>query len=246
LLGNQSRLISGGYFFNKKIGTLNVLTRLSSGDYGVSPTKVTIPEGFTVVEIAEALSNKFEDFDEEKFLKLALSREGFLFPDTYKFLPNVAPEEVISIMELNFKEKTESLITEIKERGLTLEEIVIMASILEEEARTRETREIISGILWTRIKIGMPLQVDAVFPYIIGKNTFELTLEDLKVDSPYNTYTNLGLPPGAISNPGLSSIMAALRPASSDDLFYLTGHDGIMRYSVTFAGHLRNKAIYLK
>lgn len=96
-----------------------------------------------------------------------------------------------------------------------------------------------------RIEINMPLQVDAVFPYIIGKNTYQLSLEDLKVDSPYNTYTNKGLPIGPIANPSLWSLLAAVTPVSSDYLFYLSDDYGNMHYAVDFEQHKNNKRLYL-
>ena len=120
-----------------------------------------------------------------------------------------------------------------------------MASLLEEEAATLEDRQIIAGILWRRMAAGMPLQVDAVFPYIIGKNSFELTTNDLKTDSPYNTYTNRGLPPGPITNPGLDSILAAVTPQKTSYVYYLSDHDGNFHYSTTYEQHLQAKAKYL-
>jgi len=120
-----------------------------------------------------------------------------------------------------------------------------MASLLEEEARTLETRRMISGILWHRIDIDMPLQVDAVFPYILGKNTYEVTLEELKIDSPYNTYKYKGLPFGPISNPGLSSLSAAANPIENDNIFYLADVKGNTYYSKTFDEHKRKKSLYV-
>ena len=146
--------------------------------------------------MAEIFSKKISIFNSEKFLKLAVPVEGYLFPDTYFFLPNITPEQIIDAMKNNFIKKVGDIYSKIERSDKSLEEIIIMASILEEEARIFETKKIISGILWQRIKIGMPLQVDAVFPYIIGKNTYELTKEDLSIDSPYNTYKYKGLPFG--------------------------------------------------
>ena len=120
-----------------------------------------------------------------------------------------------------------------------------MASLLEEEARTTRSRQIISGILWKRIERGMRLQVDAVFPYILGKNTFELTLDDLAVDSPYNTYRYAGLPLGPISNPGLDSLRAALHPVQTPYLYYLSDKNGVFHWSRTYEEHLKKKKLYL-
>ena len=133
----------------------------------------------------------------------------------------------------------------IKKSGRTQDEILTMASILEKEASKIKDRQQIAGVLWHRIDVGMPLQVDAVFPYIIGKNTFELTREDLAVDSPYNTYKYKGLPPGPIGNPGLDSILAAATPIKSKYVFFLSDKQGNFHYAVTYAQHLVNKAKYL-
>lgn len=121
-----------------------------------------------------------------------------------------------------------------------------MASILEGEARGREEMEIIAGILWRRIEIGMPLQVDTTFLYVNGKNTFTLTQADLKIDSPYNTYLYRGLPPTPISNPGLTAIRAALNPQPTPYLYFLTGRDGLMYYSRTHDEHVQKKTRYLR
>jgi len=195
--------------------------------------------------MANLLKEKFPKFDEEKFLKIAQAEEGFLFPDTYYFLPSVTPQSVISTMKDNFHKKIEEISEKIDNFGKDIKEIVIMASILEKEARTLDSKRMIAGILWKRIEIDMPLQVDAVFPYIIGKNTYQLSLEDLKVDSPYNTYTNKGLPIGPIANPSLWSLLATVTPIESDYLFYLSDQSGNMYYGVDFEQHKSNKRLHL-
>jgi UPF0755 protein len=245
LSANQKDIDSGKYFFNRKENIFTILFRTIRGKYGIDSTAVTLPEGTTVTEMARILEDKFGDFEGETFINLAKRKEGFLFPDTYEFLPDVGPREVIGAMEDNFQVKIKELENEIQESGKSIEDIIIMASLLEEEARTQETRETISGILWKRIELGIPLQVDAVFIYINGKNTYQLSLEDLKIDSPYNTYLYKGLPIGPISNPGLSSIKAALNPKDSPYLFYLSDRDGNMHYAEDFEGHKKNKELYL-
>jgi UPF0755 protein len=120
-----------------------------------------------------------------------------------------------------------------------------MASIIERETRTAEDRRLVSGILWKRISIGMPLQVDATFEYYTKYNTYTVTKQVMREDSPYNTYTNKGLPPTPIANPGLDSIIAALKPTASPYLYYLTGRDGKMYYATDFAGHKKNRRLYL-
>jgi len=246
LSAGEGGVVSGEYFFKKREGVFSVVRDVTGGEYGLAPKKVILPEGATVSEMAHILADTFPSFDADNFLRLAKDDEGYLFPDTYLFLPNVEEEQVYQELRDTFDERVGGLKREIERSGSTLHEIITMASLLEEEARTQETREIISGILWKRLEIGMALQVDAVFPYIIGKNTFELTLEDLEVDSPYNTYKYRGLPLGPISNPGLVSIGAALNPAESPYLFYLSDKKGVMHYSPDFEGHKINKAKYLR
>ena len=147
----------------------------------------------------------------------------------------------------NFNVKiTPELNAAVAESGRDFSDIVIMASLIEKEAGSRKDAEIISGILWKRIEIGMPLQVDAVFPYIIGKNTYEVTLQDLEVDSPYNTYKYPGLPIGPISNPGLVSIKAAINPQKTNYLYYLNDTNGVMHYATTFDEHKINKARHVR
>jgi UPF0755 protein len=170
-----------------------------------------------------------------------------LFPDTYFIFPGERADTVHKMLRENFDQQIldEDVVAAIEESGKTLEELLVMASILEKEASRMQDRRTIAGILWERIDRGMPLQVDAVFPYIIGKNTFELTLEDLKVDSPYNTYANKGLPPGPIGNPGLNSILAAATPIASEYLFFLSDYSGDFHFSRTYEQHLNYKRQYL-
>ena len=149
------------------------------------------------------------------------------------------------MMEDNFEAKINSL-SAFATTTRSKEDIIIMASILENETRTPEDRRIVSGILWKRLKLGMPLQVDASFVYVNGKNTYELTANDLKIDSPYNTYKYQGLPPGPIGNPGLDSILAALNPTTTKYLYFLSSLDGKMYYAQTFEQHKKNRELYLK
>jgi UPF0755 protein len=149
-------------------------------------------------------------------------------------------------MEDNFNLKIKSISEDLAKTKRKLRDIIIMASIIEEEAKDEISRKIVSGILWRRIDIGMALQVDASFLYVNGKKTHDLTLEDLAIDSPYNTYKYAGLPPGAITNPGIDSILAAVYPTKNPYLYYLTGTDGKMYYAKSFEEHIENKRQYLK
>lgn len=245
LLIGEDKIMAGNYFFPEPRNALSIAWRLSHGDYRLEPLRVTFPEGSTVRDIADILADRLYEFDVEKFRILASGKEGYLFPDTYYFLPISTPEDVIERMTSTFLKKIEPLGADIERFGKSLHEIVTMASLLEKEARIYETRQTIAGILWRRITIGMPLQVDATFLYINGKNTFQLTTEDLAIDSPYNTYRYKGLPVGPIANPGLASIKAAINPIPSPYLFYLADNRGVTHYSRTFAEHVAKKRIYL-
>ena len=237
---------AGEYLFKTRIGVFAIASRLTEGAFGVAPVKVTLPEGLTAKQMGAILSNQLIDFDVVTFETLAKAKEGYLFPDTYLLPPNATPAEVVAILEANFEDKMKSIEGLIKNFKEPIKDVVIMASILEAEARTSETRKIISGILWKRLSIGMPLQVDAPFQYAIGKNTFQLTLNDLKFDSPYNTYKYKGLPPTAIGNPGLAALSDAVTPEKSTYFYYLSDVRGNMHYAVTHEEHVLNKEKYLK
>ncbi len=246
ILDGKSGIKAGYYYFPKKEGALHVSWRIATGDFKITPVKITIVEGTNVIEIANILSRNMKTFSKSDFVKKARLYEGYLFPDTYYFNPASSIDEVLDLMRNNFDEKIKTLSAEIKSFKKPLKDILIMASIIEKEARTEETRRIIAGILWKRLKIGMPLQVDATFQYVNGKNTFDLTLDDLKTDSPYNTYAYKGLPPGPITNPGLGAILATITPVETKYFYYLSDLKGKMHYAITHDEHVANKDRYLR
>jgi UPF0755 protein len=243
---NGCKIYEGDYVFSKKQNVIIVAWRVSRGVNGLKPIKITIQEGLNSREIADLFFANLQTFDKEEFLKLAEVKEGYLFPDTYFVIPGTKESQIVDMMVSNFNEKIKSLEDKIKSFSKPLDDIIKMASIIEEEARIEETRKIISGILWNRISIGMPLQVDASFKYINGKTTKTLTLEDLKLDSPYNSYTNKGFPPTPISNPGLMAIEAAITPTKTSYLYFLTDNQGKMHYAKTHTEHVLNKQKYLR
>lgn len=245
LLGGETRLQAGDYYFTKPLSLPVIASRFTHGEFGLSPMKITILEGYGVADIARVLKEKLLDFDETTFIAHARNWEGFLFPDTYFFLPHIPPDDVIKIMNDNFKRKIQPLDEKIRKFGKSEHDIVTMASIIEREAMTFEDRRMVSGILWKRIAIGMPLQVDATFLYVNGETTAHLSTQDLAIDSPYNTYRYKGLPKGPIGNPGLDAILAALEPKKSPYLYYLSDKNGTMHYSKTFEEHKSNKEKYL-
>lgn len=245
ILNGENGALSGDYFLAREESVFSMARRIAKGDFDLNLIRVVIPEGATISEIAQIFEKKFNSFDKDKFLNLVRDSEGYLFPDTYHFPPNVKAGEVARVLSNTFIEKLAEVDEEIRKFEKPIDEIINMASILEKEARTTETRRTIAGILWKRLEIGMPLQVDAVFVYANGKNSFTLTTDDLREDHPYNTYTNKGLPPTPIANPGLDSIRAAVNPIESDYLYFLSDRSGNMYYSETFEEHVRKKRIYL-
>ncbi len=241
----KGTVVAGEYLFRDPENVWKIAARLGSGDFAIPRVKATILEGMTISDIAAVLEETIPNFDSGRFALVAQGHEGYLFPDTYEFSERVTPEEAVSKMMENFEKNIAPLRAEISFSGHTQAEIIAMASIIEKEAGTDETRKMVSGILWRRIEENIPLQVDAAFNYVNGKNTFQLSLQDLRVNSPYNTYRYKGLPPTPIANPGLNSIEAALRPTDSPYFFYLSDSAGNMHYAEDFEGHKRNKRKYL-
>ena len=243
--GNEYSLAVGDYVFDRPLGVLALAHRFRNHDFGIDRVKVTFPEGSTVAQMSELLSANILDFDEAQFFTLTQNKEGYLFPDTYYFFPTATEDQIVKILYDNYNKKILPYADAIEKSGYTEQEIVIMASIIEKEASGDDDRSVVSGILWKRIRIGMALQVDATFSSLLGKTSSQLTLGDLQTDSPYNTYTNLGLPPGAIGNPGILSIEAALFPTESPYLYYLHDEHGTIHYAKDFEEHKRNKSLYL-
>lgn len=236
---------SGAYSFAIPENVLLIAYRLSHGEYGIPSAHITFFEGMTVREYAKKIADALPEISAEDFIAYSTQYEGYLFPDTYVFAPGVETEDIVRTMRTTFMTKTASLRHEAETSKHTFSDSVIMASLIEKEARTIESKRMVAGILWHRLSIGMPLQVDAVFGYIFNRDTYSPSYADLKVQSPYNTYTHAGLPPGPIANPGLESIDAALHPTETDYLYYLTGRDGAMHYATTYAQHLANQKRYL-
>ncbi len=248
LLKHTTHISVGEYYFDHAQNNFQIAKQVAAGQYNINQLKTTIPEGSTIFDISLILKRRYPLFDTVHFLTLSQGREGYLFPDTYLFGADVRPETVIATMSDNFMKKINDpdVSKALVAFGKTQGDVMKMASILEGEARQTETRRMIAGILWKRISLGIPLQVDAAFRYVNGKTTAQLTTADLKIDSPYNTYLYKGFPPTPISNPGLDSIMAAVTPIQSDYLYFLTGDDGTMHYAKTLDEHVRNKNLYLK
>jgi UPF0755 protein len=174
--------------------------------------------------------------------------EGYLFPDTYRIFKDAPLNGIVLKMLDNFDKKlTPEIRADIKKQGKTIYEIITMASIIEKEVKSEADMKIVSGIFWDRIKNKQALESCATLAYVLGTNKPQYTMEDTKIDSPYNTYENRGLPPGPISNPGLKAIRAAVYPTYTDYNYFLSRPDtGETVFSKTYQEHLANKVKYLK
>lgn len=252
--GVHERLSAGRFVFTEPLSMIEVISRLKGTQKEIT---VVIPEGLTARQIGDILERagigNTSDFIEKTKGDFASvlpytrgkNLEGFLFPDTYRFYELVTQEEVITKLLENFVKKIRPLEEDISNSGHSLYEILTVASMLEEEAKTPDDQTLVAGILWKRLHEGVLLQIDASLQYITGKRSSELTLDDLKMDNPYNTYRYKGLPPTPISNPGRDAILSALHPVDSPYYFYLSDTEGNIHYTRTFEEHRRNKLRYI-
>lgn len=246
LTNGSTTIQTGTYQFATAQNVFTIAHRLTKGEYGMSTIRITFVEGATTREISEQIAQAFPTLSAEAFLRVAKSQEGYLFPDTYFFHSSDTAESVVKTMRSNFDTKIATLSNALSTSGHSLADTVTMASLVEKEGRTTETRRMIAGILWNRLAKGMPLQVDAVFGYINNRPTYSPSYSDLKIDSPYNTYLHTGLPPGPINNPGLDALSAVLNPTTTSYLFYLTDRNGVMHYATTYTGHIQNQRTYFQ
>jgi UPF0755 protein len=227
IFGGEKNIAVGDYLFQEKLSVIQLASRIAKGQKGISPIRITIPEGYNLYNIAETFSVKLHNFNKENFILQSKEKEGYLFPDTYFVLSSDNEEVVIKMMLNNFKKRTDeifSVFDDLLNKEEKIKEILVMASLIEGEASGDKDREIISGILWKRLSINMPLQVDV---------------------SPI-TYQERGLPKEPISNPGLKAINAAMNPKSSPYLYYIHDKKGDTYFAKTFQEHRANIEKYLK
>jgi len=234
------------YIFDQPITTMQVAERLTQGDFDTGLIRFTHFEGERVTQLAKRAAEILPAFDAELFVSEAEPLEGKLFPETYFVPASYTSADLQKLMTDTFTEEIKKVQPLIDAQTLSLDEIIIMASVIEREANSPESQKMVAGILQNRMELGMPLQTDASIEYILDKPLAELTPEDLKIDSPYNTYLNKGLPPTPIGNPGLTAIMAVLEPTPSEYYYYITGKDGEFHYSKTYNEHLKNIEKYLR
>ncbi|TJY43512.1 endolytic transglycosylase MltG [Cohnella pontilimi] len=263
-----SKFQAGVYELTPGMTREQIVAKLNSGDIvAAASVRFTIPEGFTVQQIADRLA-KTANVNKESFLQTAADRakwtgsawagqipadvnlryplEGYLFPDTYEVRNGSSEAEIINRLLAELDRKLDQLPedwqTTLQERGMTVHQMLTIASLVEREVVVDEERAIVSGVIQNRLAKTMPLQIDATIQYLLDKPKEKLSTDDLKVQSPYNTYLNPGLPPGPIATPSLKSIEAALYPAKTDYLYYVTKKDGSNThlFAVTYAQHQKN------
>jgi len=259
----ETALKAGKYQFSKNMSISHIADSIILGDVYINKVKLVVPEGFNLYQIQKMLEaleipkgkKDFQDYRvsdfKEKYAFLNnieddRNLEGFLFPDTYEYNKDtVNAEVVIRSMLDNFASKlTREMTDKMLADDKNMMDIVIMASILQREVITKKDMKVASGILWKRIDVGMPMQVDATMNYALNKSF--LTKDDLKKVSPYNTYLNKGLPLGPISNPGVEAIEAAIFPEDSPYWFYISKKTGETVFSKTFQEHQNAINTYLK
>jgi UPF0755 protein len=251
-------LQAGKYSISPSMSMYQIIKKLSMGD--TIKNTLTILEGWDVSDVQNYLQEKglckkneflsliknnyAETFAFLKDKPKSLNLEGYIFPDTYEIAEDDTCMDFLGAVLRNFDAKlTSELRAEIKKQKKSIFDIVTAASLIEKEVRNMEDKKIVSGILWTRLKIGMPLQLDCTINYITGKSDAAARTKDTKVDSPYNTYLYRGLPKGPISNPGIDSILAAIYPTKTNYLYWLS--DGKTYYSATLEEHNQKKSLYL-
>ena len=248
LLRLETQLQAGDFRLNRSMDAHAIATELT---HGIADVWVTTLEGWRVEEIATKLAKDL-DIPEAEFLKVA--REGYMFPDTY-LIPRDATAAAIAamLMDTFHKKVTTQMKSDAKIVDLTFPEAVTLASIVEREGNSDTDRPAIAGVLLKRLKSGWALQADATLQYALGYQPREKTWwkkelweEDKKIDSPFNTYTNTGLPPSPIANPGLSSIKAVIYPKQTDYWYYIHDKTGAVHFAKTEAEHLANIAKYLR
>ena len=258
--GTAGKLKAGDYSLNTGMSLPEIIRRIYGGE--VDNLTFTVPEGFTVKQIADTLADKGL-VNRERFMELVArgdfkydflqgvppgekKLEGYLFPDTYQITRGTTEEDIINLMLTrfdrvippDFREKAARL-------GLNEHQAVTLASMIEREAREDEERPKVASVFLNRLNKGWKLDSDATVQYALGTNKTRLFFKDLEIDSPYNTYKYKGLPPGPIASPGRPSLEAAVNPANTEYMFFVVSEKGQHVFSRTLAEHERNRTKYL-
>jgi UPF0755 protein len=252
LTGKAKHMQAGAYVFEGNHVPLDIMNILFRGK--TLRYRITIPEGYTIYQIGEVVSktglipkDRFVTSTRSKqttdfFAVSAPSMEGFLFPDTYYLAPHMTPLEIMAKMIEKFRSVyTPAMEQRSKALGMSKLEVITFASLIEKEAYATSEKPLISSVFHNRMIKGMRLQSDPTAVYGVDSFTGKIGPDDLLRESPYNTYRHGGLPPGPICNPGIDSIKAALWPAKTDYLYFVSKGDGTHVFSRTLKEH--NQAI---
>lgn len=248
---------AGAFQFAPHQTAARVLSEIESGGAQIAKW-VTIPEGFTARQIAARLQD--EGFGDARryanaFLHDSIvidgtrtkNLEGYLFPSTYLIPNSASPATVEDILTTQFrKELPADALKKARAHGLSVPQVVTLASLIEREAKADDERPLMAGVYYNRLRLGMPLEVDATIEYALPAHQDVITYADLRIDSPYNTYLHQGLPPTPIANPGEPSLQAAFNPKPSPYLYYVYKGDGHHAFARTLAQQNANIARYLK
>ncbi|MFA6075235.1 MAG: endolytic transglycosylase MltG [Negativicutes bacterium] len=253
--GLDSKLKVGTYLLSSSLSMQSIVDVLASGK--MSENGITIPEGYTVEQIAQLLADKGVIENREQFLELAKNYapysyiekrqqvkyacEGFLFPDTYDFAPKTPATDVLKRLVREFDRRfDEKIRRQAVQENMSIYDVVTMASLVEREAKLKDERPEVASVFLNRLKIKMPLQSCATVQYVLPEHKDVLSIHDTQIASPYNTYQNYGLPVGPIANPGLACIKAVLNPAKTDYLFFVVNGKGGHYFAKTYEEHEQN------
>ena len=259
----ETKIKPGEYKLSTNFDYRALVAKMQTGSSAQQTTKITFPEGYTMEQMFELLAEEnicsilslwdsatntmftYSFLEDEKIVRgEPLRLEGFLFPDTYEFYVGEQASSVLNKFLDNFRRKLNAdMKLQAENLSMSIREIVIIASMIEREAGEKADdaeRAMIASVIYNRLKVGMPLQIDATVMYALEEHKSVLTTEDLGIDSPYNTYLNAGLPPGPISNPGINAIRAALLPADSSNYYYaLEAETGKHKFFTNLTDHER-------
>lgn len=253
--GLERDLQAGRYEITAGMSNSEIVEVLSKGQ--VQRVRFTVPEGFTVVKTAKKIEAEGLG-SAEKFIEAARNytpypymetsdpnviykAEGFIFPSTYMFDIGMNEKDMLAMMvkEFNTQMNKENIPEEAEKQKMSIRDLVNMAALVEMEAVFKEEQPRIAGVFLLRLEIYMPIQSDTTIQYILGTQKEEITIADTRIQNPYNTYQNPGLPPGPISSPGMSAIKAVLNPEKTEYLYFVAEKDGHHRFTKTYAEHLK-------
>lgn len=253
--GLSEKLKAGPYQIEGGLSNGEIVSVMAKGH--IKQVRFTVPEGYTVVKTAKKLeaeglgtSTKFIEaarkyapysYMQTDNPNVLFTAEGFIFPATYDFPVGMEEEKMLQIMVQQFDKEMHSagINEEIDKRGLNLRDVINMAAMVELEAVFADEQPRIAGVFLKRIDIGMPIQSDTTIQYILGVQKEIITFADTEIKNPYNTYQNIGLPPGPIASPGMGAIKAVLAPEVTDYLYFVAQNDGYHRFSKTYEEHLQ-------